>query len=372
MITKKFLTAIVTIVLIAAFYGCSRKYATKNAFGLKDYYSSYFKMGVAVSPQTIRGAQAALLIKEFNSITPENAMKMQSIHPRENQYNWADADTLVSFAVRNGLKVRGHTLCWHEQVPGWIFKNGTGEKADKLLVLKRLKDHINNVVGRYKGKVYAWDVVNEVIGDEVGQYLRPSLWNEICGEEFISRAFEYAHQADPDALLFYNDYNSERPEKREKIYKMLKKLVDNKVPIHGIGLQGHWSIYEPSDSELRETIKLYSSLGLQVQITELDVSIYKWEKNLRKKIPGEPDSLTRQLEKKQLEKYDRIFSVFREFNKEITSVTFWNLSDRSTWLDRYPVAGRKNFPLLFDSNLQRKKAYQRVVDFKPDLNQPVK
>ncbi|SDH48419.1 endo-1,4-beta-xylanase [Pedobacter terrae] len=361
----KFHIAIFTIAVFAVFSSCgSYTKVKKSNLGLKDYYQSYFNIGVAVSTQTIKGEQGALLLKEFNSITPENAMKMQPIHPREDVYHWAEADALVNFAHDNRLKIRGHTLCWHEQAPAWIFKNSTGGRVDKNLLLKRLKDHITTVVGRYKGKVYAWDVVNEVIGDEDDQYLRPSLWQQICGEEFIAKAFEYAHEADPDALLFYNDYNSERPEKRAKIYKMLKTLVDNKVPIHGVGLQGHWSIFEPSETELRESLKLYASLGLQIQITELDMSIYQWEKNLRAKKPGEQDSLTATLEKKQIDQYARVFSIFREFKKEISSVTFWNLSDRSTWLDQYPVPGRKNYPLLFDQNLQRKKAYWGVVDFK--------
>lgn len=362
--TTKFHIAIFTIAVFAAFSSCgSYNRAKKSNLGLKDYYQSYFNIGVAVSAQTIKGEQGALLLKEFNSITPENAMKMQPIHPREDVYNWTEADALVNFALSNRLKIRGHTLCWHEQVPAWIFKNSSGGRADKALLLKRLKDHITTVVGRYRGKVYAWDVVNEVIGDEDDQYLRPSLWKEICGEEFIAKAFEYAHEADPDALLFYNDYNSERPAKRAKIYKMLKKLVDGKVPIHGVGLQGHWSIFEPSDSELRESLKLYASLGLQIQITELDMSIYKWEKNLRAKKPDEQDSLTAALEKKQSDQYARVFSIFRTFKKQISSVTFWNLSDRATWLDQYPVPGRKNYPLLFDKNLQRKKAYRGVVNF---------
>jgi endo-1,4-beta-xylanase len=363
--TTKFHIAIFTIAVFAVFPSCgSYTKVKKSNLGLKDYYQSYFNMGVAVSAQTIKGEQGALLLKEFNSITPENAMKMQPIHPREEVYNWTEADALVNFAQDHRLKIRGHTLCWHEQVPAWIFKNSTGGRVDKNLLLKRLKDHITTVVGRYKGKVYAWDVVNEVIGDEDDQYLRPSLWKEICGEEFIAKAFEYAHEADPGALLFYNDYNAERPAKRAKIYKMLKKLVDNKVPIHGVGLQGHWSIFEPSDTELKESLKLYASLGLQIQITELDISIYPWEKNLRAKKPGEQDSLTTALEKKQIDQYARVFAVLRDFKKEISSVTFWNLADRSTWLDQYPVPGRKNYPLLFDQNLQRKKAYWGVVNFK--------
>lgn len=331
--------------------------------GLKDYYRDYFPIGVAVSTQTLNGDETPLLLKEFNSITPENAMKMESIHPREDYYFWGDADSIVNFAQNQHLKVRGHNLCWHEQVPNWMFKDKTGHVVSKEVLLKRLKDHITTVVKKYKGKIYAWDVVNEVIGDADDEFQRNSLWYQICGEEYIAKAFEYAHAADPEALLFYNDYNSERPVKRDKIYRLLKKLLEQKVPIHGVGLQAHWSIFEPSGKELREAIELYSSLGLQIHFTELDMSIYPWEKNKREKRPDDTDRLTSELELKQIDQYAKVFRIFREYKKIITGVTFWNVSDRYTWLDSYPVRGRKNYPLLFDQKLQRKKAYQGVVNF---------
>lgn len=332
--------------------------------GLKDYYRDYFPIGVAVSAKTLNGDEAELLLKEFNSITPENAMKMEAIHPREDHYFWKDADSIVNFAQTHGLKVRGHNLCWHEQVPNWIFTDKSGQLVSKDVLFQRLKDHITTVVKRYKGKIYAWDVVNEVIGDADDEFIRNSLWYKICGEEYIAKAFEYAHAADPDALLFYNDYNTERPVKRDKIYRLLKKLVEQKVPVHGVGLQAHWSIFEPSEQELRDAIELYSSLGLQIHFTELDMSVYPWEKNKRKKRPDDIDRLTPELESKQIEQYAKVFSIFRAYKKNITSVTFWNVSDRYTWLDNYPVPGRKNYPLLFDQNLKRKKAYQEVVKFK--------
>jgi endo-1,4-beta-xylanase len=338
---------------------------TKNrqAKGLKDYYKDYFPIGVAVSVRSLSGADAQLIVQQFNSVTAENAMKMGPLHPEENRYNWAPADSIVNFAQKHGLKVRGHTLCWHEQTPRWLFKDSAGNTVSKEVLLKRLKEHINTIVSRYKGKVYAWDVVNEAVDDDSSRVLRNSLWHQICGDDFIIKAFEYAHAADPNAVLFYNDYNTERPKKMERIYLLLKKLVAAKVPIHGVGLQAHWSIYEPTENELRNTIEKFSSLGLKVQFTELDISVYPWEKNRRQKRADEADTFTPEREEKQLEQYRRVFKIFREYKSVITGITFWGVSDKRTWLDEYPVAGRKNYPLLFDQNLQPKKAYKAVIEF---------
>ena len=332
--------------------------------GLKDHYKGYFPLGVAVSTRTLTGDEGKLLLKEFNSVTAENAMKMEAIHPRENYYFWKDADSIVAFTLQHNLKIRGHNLCWHEQTPAWLFKDDSGAKVSKEVLLQRLKEHIYAVVGRYKGKIYAWDVLNEVIADADGEFIRPSLWYQICGEEYIEKAFQYAHEADPDALLFYNDYNTERPLKRDKVYKLLKSLIEKKIPIHGVGLQAHWSIFEPSEKDLKDAIELYASLGLQIHITELDMSIYPWEKERRIKRPAENDQLTPELEQQQIKSYAKVFKIFREYSENITSVTFWNISDRYSWLDTYPVPGRKNYPLLFDQHLKPKKAYGAVIDFK--------
>jgi endo-1,4-beta-xylanase len=318
---------------------------------------------VAVSPADLSGKEANLIISQFNSLTPENAMKMAPIHPEENRYYWKDADSIVSFAQHHELRVRGHNLCWHEQTPAWLFKDAQGNQVTKAVLLQRLHDHINAVVSRYKGKIYAWDVVNEAIADDSAKFLRNSLWCQICGEDYIAKAFEYAHEADPRAVLFYNDYNAERPEKRERVYRLLKKLVDAGVPINGVGLQGHWSIYEPTDADLTAAIKKFSSLGLKVQVTEMDVSIYPWEKNRRQLRPGESDVYTSTFEQKQTDQYARLFKIFRQYKGTITGITFWNISDKRTWLDGYPVPGRKNYPLLFDRDLKPKKAYWKVVDF---------
>lgn len=351
------------LIFIAITLGChSFVYGQLDStLGLKDHFKSDFPMGVAVSSRSLEGEEGKFILKHFNSLTPENAMKPGPIHPTEDRYYWNDADKIVAFAQANNLKVRGHTLCWHQQTGDWFFKDAEGKLVTKEVLLARLKAHITTVVSRYKGKIYAWDVVNEAIDDNDQNFLRNSLWYQICGEDFIVKAFEYAHAADPNAQLFYNDYNTERPAKREHVYQLLKKLIEAKVPIHGVGLQGHWSIFEPSRQELEDAITKFSSLGLKVQVTELDVSIYKWEKFDRDRRDGESDTYTAEIEQKQVDQYAMIFDTFKKHKKVITGVTFWNVSDRYTWLDFYPVKGRKNYPLLFDQNYKPKRAYWEVI-----------
>src|SRR5215217_6256506 len=194
--------------------------------GLKDYYTAYFPVGVAVSPRALKTNEANLILQQFNSLTPENAMKMGPIHPRENEYYWKDADSIMAFAQRNNFKVRGHTLCWHNQTPSWLFVDNNGKLVGKDVLLQRLKDHITTVVNRYKGKIYAWDVVNEAIDDKEGVFMRNSQWYQIAGDDFIPAAFTYAHAADPKVELYYNDYNESNPSKRDKIYQLVKTLLD--------------------------------------------------------------------------------------------------------------------------------------------------
>lgn len=357
---------IAVICLLVAFLPCNLTAQQKSddKKGLKDYYKNFFPIGVAVTPRHLNDpAQRAFILKHFNSLTAENAMKMALIHPEENRYNWDGADAIVAFAQENGLKVRGHTLCWHTQAPRWMFLNQDGGQATKEQLLNRLKEHIYAVVGRYKGKIYAWDVVNEAIADNPREFLRNSLWYQICGEDFITKAFEYAHQADPNAILFYNDYNTEYPEKRARIYRLLKKLKDNGVPVHAVGLQGHWSVKDPSEEMLTTAIQQYASIGLKVQVTELDVSIYTDGNIPENAGTAGLTGFTPDLQKLQAEQYGKFFKVFRQQKDKVTGVTFWNLSDRNSWLDNFPVRGRKNYPLLFDADLQPKKAYWNVIEF---------
>jgi endo-1,4-beta-xylanase len=332
--------------------------------GLKDYYKNYFPIGVAVYPRALKTDEAGLILQHFNSLTPENAMKMGPIHPKEDEYFWKDADSIIAFAQRNKLKVRGHTLVWHNQTPSWLFVDSTGNQVTKEVLLQRMKDHIFSVAGRYKGKIYAWDVVNEAVSDKKDEYLRPSQWLQICGEEYIAKAFQWAHEAAPDAQLFYNDYNEISPVKREKIYRLVKSLKDAGVPIHGVGLQAHWAINEPSRGQLDSTLQRFADLGFKMQITELDISVYAKEHDAReRKAEDANTAFTAEREQKQQEVYKMAFELFRKYRNHISGVTFWNISERYSWLDNFPVKGRKDYPLLFDKDLQPKKAYWEVVRF---------
>lgn len=353
-------TAMVTQSSCGGFDGHTTLSAADSLKGLKDFYKDYFVIGVAIAPNHLQGEQAEVIKRHFNSLTAENVMKPALIHPEENRYFWDDADKIVNFAVVNGLKVRGHTLCWHSQTGAWMFVDSLGNPASKELALQRLKDHITTVVSRYKGKIYAWDVLNEVItdNDTAKSPYRQTPWLKICGEEYISKIFQWAHEADPDAILVYNDYNSENPGKRDRIYNLVKKLLDEGVPVNAIGLQGHWSIGEPTEQNLRDAINKFASLGVELHITELDVSIYE----SRADTVGM--GFTPEREQKQIDLYKMAFNVFRENKKDITSITFWNLSDRSSWRDRRgPAGASKVYPLLLDEKQQPKKAFWEVVKF---------
>jgi endo-1,4-beta-xylanase len=360
-----FLSALLLIAIIGCNSAQHNSSSVKATKGLKDHYKSYFTMGVAVSPQSLKTDEARLIVQEFGSVTPENAMKMGPIHPRENFYYWKDADSIVAFAKRNNMKIRGHNLCWHNQTPRWLFTDSaTGKQVSKEVLLQRLKEHITTVVSRYKGEIYAWDVVNEAVSDKKDEYLRNSVWYQLCGDEFIAKAFQWAHEADPKALLFYNDYNEIDPVKREKIIRLIKDLKAKGIPVHGVGLQGHWAVNEPSREQLEKTLDDFSGLGLNLQITELDISVYPKEHDAReRKAEDTNTAFTAEKEQKQIDEYTMCFELFRKYRQYISSVTFWNISDRSSWLDDFPVRGRKDYPLLFDKDLQPKKAYRMVTGF---------
>jgi endo-1,4-beta-xylanase len=352
----------IAVLICICFASCSI-WAQDAEKGLKDYYKDYFTIGVAVSPRALKTDESQLITRHFNSLTAENAMKSQPIHPREDEYNWKDADSIAAFAQRNNMKLRGHTLVWHNQVPEWFFTDG-GKPVSKEKLLERLKAHIQTVVGRYKGTIYAWDVVNEAISDNPAEFLRKTKWLEICGEEYIEKAFQFAHEADPNALLFYNDYNEIDPKKREKIIRLVEKLRKKGVPIHGVGLQAHWALNEPTREQLENTLSDFSKLGLKLQITELDISVYPKEHSSRERKPEDDKAeFSEDKKQKQAAVYKMCFELFRKYKSSISSVTFWNVSDRYSWLDNFPVRGRKDYPLLFDANLKPKQAFWEVVKF---------
>lgn len=325
---------------------------------LTKVYDNYFNIGAAVNLRTII-SQQDLLVQQFNSITAENDMKFEELQPVEGQFTFEKADKLAAFAKENGMKIRGHTLVWHNQTPAWVYHNSQGEKVTRDELLQRMKNHITTVMKRYKGQIYCWDVVNEAVTDEGLELYRKTNWLDIIGEDYIEKAFEFAHAADPNALLFYNDYNESNPEKREKIYRLVKSLVDKQVPIHGVGLQAHWNLTNPSLDEIRAAIERYASLGLKLQLTELDVSVFAFEDKRTDLI--EPTSEMNEL---QSQRYQQLFELLREYRDVITAVTFWGAADDYTWLNDFPVRGRKNWPFLFDENHQPKEAFWKVISFK--------
>lgn len=338
-----------------------------SAKGLKEYYKDYFPIGVSISPGALKTDEAPFIARHFSSITAENAMKMGLLQPKEHKYYWKDADSIVAFAKRNGMKIRGHALVWHQQTPDWLYTDSTGKQVRKEVLLQRIKDHITTVVTRYKGSIYAWDVVNEAISDDKEVFFRQSKLYEICGEEFIARAFEWAHAADPDALLFYNDYNEVNPVKREKIIALIQKLRAQGVPVEAVGLQAHWAVNEPERSQLEKTLKDFAALGLPLQITELDISVYRKQQKPGENKPIDRDTVfSSEKESLQLKQYRMCFELFRKYRHAITGVTFWNISDRHSWLDNFPVKNRKDYPLLFDRALKPKKAFWEVVLFEKE------
>lgn len=322
---------------------------------LKEIFADDFKIGAAVNPLTIQ-SQEHLLAHHFNSITAENEMKFISVHPEEKVYTFDAADRLVTFARKHEMAMRGHTLVWHNQTPDWLFHNNDGSPVSREALLERLREHMQVVVGRYKQDIYAWDVVNEVIADEGEELLRSSKWLDIIGPDFINKAFQFAHEADPKAMLFYNDYNESHPHKRDKIYKLIRSLLDQGVPLHGVGLQAHWNLHDPSLDDIRAAIEKYAALGLQLHLTELDISIFRFDDH-RTDLKSPPEELM----EKQAELYGAVFKLLREYRKEVSSVTFWGAADDYTWLDNFPVHGRKNWPFLFDEQHQPKSSFWSLV-----------
>ena len=318
-----------------------------QAQGLKDAYQEYFKVGVAVNKRNIAEAeQIALVKREFNSITAENDMKPGMVHPAEGVWKWGTADSIANFARENGIKLRGHCLCWHSQFCDWMFTDKKGRPVKKEVFYQRLREHIHTVVNRYKDVVYCWDVVNEAMADQAFGWpghpanpYRESTAYKLCGDEFIAKAFEYAHEADPNALLFYNDYNECDPGKRDRIYNMVKKMQEQGVPIHGIGMQGHYNVYGPSEEDVEAAITKYSELVKHIHVTELDLRTNTEQGGQLRFSRGEAKPLAPYLQTLQEDQYNRLFRIFRKHRDVIDCVTFWNLSDRDSWL------GQNNHPL---------------------------
>lgn len=321
---------------------------------LAKAYEGRLKIGAAVEPSQLASAEAPLLAAHFNSIVAENVMKPADIQPKEGAYNFAPADKLVAYAHGQGMAMRGHTLLWHLRTPEWMWTDSDGKPATRALVLARLKSHIETVVGRYKGAVYAWDVVNEVIDDKQPNCLRKDKWFAAVGDDYIEQAFRYAHAADPKARLYINDYSTEEPAKRQCLERVVKGLLARGVPVHGVGHQMHVSVFGPSVEAIDESLSTFARLGLENQVTELDVSLYRHQaKSLS-------DS-EQKLQQLQGERYAALMKVFLA-HPELRAVTLWGISDSHTWLNHGEYEGRHDAPLPFDRQQRPKPAYTGMLN----------
>jgi endo-1,4-beta-xylanase len=326
---------------------------------LREVLGADFPIGAATVPSDTVGEKAKLLIKHFSSLTPGNAMKWDATEPVEGQFTFADADAIATFAAANGIKLRGHTLVWHSQTPAWVFQHPDGtdltnSPADKALLLRRLETHIRAVAGRYAGQIYAWDVANEVIDENQPDGLRRSRWFEVTGLDYLRTAFRVAREVAPTAKLFINDFNTEYPRKRAALFDLVKKLRAEGVPIDGVGHQLHINLERQRLGEIEQTFRTFATLGVEQQVTELDMSAYT---NFVESVP----SFSPQVLALQGYRYRDLFNLFRRYRHVLSSVTVWGSADDGTWLKQFPFP-RLDQPLLFDEDLQAKPAYWGVVD----------
>ena len=355
---------------LALTMGANTGFAQCGETGLKDAYKDYFSIGVAVNMRNISNPeQIAIIKKDFNSITAENDMKPQPTEPAYGQFNWENVDKIANFCRSNGIKLRGHCLMWHAQIGEWMYKDEKGDLVSKEKLFQNMKHHITAIVERYKDVIYAWDVVNEAISDGgwqggrrgMGEHPSPyrnSPLYQIAGDEFIKKAFIYAREADPNVLLFYNDYNAADPGKRDRIYNMVKSMKEEGVPIDGIGMQGHYNVYGPSMEDVDTALTKYSTIVKHIHITELDIRANQ-EMGGQLNFSRDGGNISQVVKTLQEDQYARLFKVLRKHKDVVDNVTFWNLSDRDSWL------GARNYPLPYDENYKAKRVYSIIKDFDP-------
>jgi endo-1,4-beta-xylanase len=339
---------------------------------LKDVYANDFLIGGALNDNVVNGNDpkaAAIAEKHFSTITAENVMKWVHIHPEPNKYAFAATDRFVEFGEKNNMFIIGHTLVWHWQTPKWVFEDEAGKPLTREALLARMKDHITTIVGHYKGRVKGWDVVNEILDDEGN--LRRTKWLEIIGEDYIAKAFEYAHEADPDAELYYNDFSLELPAKRDGCVRLVKNLQSKGVPVHGVGLQAQaWRLPPdyPSLKDVEDFINAVSATGVKVMVTEMCIDVLpsaldqmgadlKLRANLQEEFNPYPDGLPDHMQKKLADRYAELFSLYRKHADKISRVTLWGVYDKTSWLNNWPIRGRTNYPLLFDRDYKPKPAF---------------
>ncbi len=362
-------------VLVAAGWGCGHPSASPSPAPttLKAAFAGAFVVGAAINGRQIAGSDVAgdsLIARHFNTISPENVLKWESVEPRPGQFSFDAADRYVAFGERNGMTVIGHTLVWHNQTPRWVFQDAAGKPASRDTLIARMRSHIFAVVGRYKGRIRGWDVVNEAVAEDGS--LRQSLWLRIIGPEYIGMAFRFAHEADPAAELHYNDFSVEAKAKRAGIIRLVRSLREQGVPITAIGMQEHQKLDWPTVGAIDTAIVELASTGLRLMVTELDVDPLPSNRGQRTEVveqelqrTGAPDpyrtGLPDSMQVTLAHRYGEIVRVYLAHRNVISRVTFWGVADGDSWLNNFPVRGRTNYPLLFDRRGMPKPAFDTVL-----------
>lgn len=359
----------------------SQQQSVSPELSLKDAVGDQFLIGVALNTrQTAAGDSLSqnLVKRHFTAIVPENCMKMEEIHPEEDRYDFSKADELVNFGISNGLVVTGHCLIWHSQLAPWFCVDKDGKPVSAEVLKERMKEHIYTVVKRYKGKIRGWDVVNEAIIED-GSY-RKSPFYEILGEEFIPLAFQYAHEADPDAELYYNDYGMDIEGRRNGVVKLIRTLKERGLRIDAVGMQGHMGMDHPDINEFEKSMVAFAAEGVKVMITEWDMSALPTVKqgaNIADTLAYQAalnpytESLPDSVSKVWNTRMKQFFQLFEKHADVITRVTAWGLTDNDSWKNDFPIKGRTDYPLLFDRNYQPKPFVKELME-EASAEQPVK
>ena len=351
---------------------CAGGTTQTKEIGLKNVVGNKFLVGAALNVRQSSGADTSslkIVKRHFNSIVAENCMKSEKIQPRESEFFFDEADKFVNFGIENNMSIIGHCLIWHSQCPDWFFVDDKGNNVSAEKLKQRMKTHISTVVGRYKGKIKGWDVVNEAIVED-GSY-RKSKFYEILGEEFIPLAFQYAHEADPDAELYYNDYGMNVKGRRDGVVKLIRSLKAKGIRIDAVGMQGHMGMDYPDINEFEESMLAFAAEGVKVMITEWDMSALPTARQsanisdtvaFRKSLNPYPDALPDSVNTAWNRRMDEFFTIFEKHSDIVTRVTAWGVSDGDSWKNDFPVRGRKDYPLLFDRDYQPKKFVKDMID----------
>lgn len=342
---------------------------------MKDAFQNDFYIGAALNVGQITGLEPEaidIVARHFNSITPENIMKWEEIHPEPGRYNFEISDQFVAFGEKHNMHIIGHALVWHEQTPEWVYRDDSGNLLGREALLERMKDHIFTVVGRYKGRIHGWDVVNEAVMKDGS--MRKSKWFDIIGEDFVQRAFEYAREADPDTELYYNEYEYEYDTKTDGVIRLVENLQSNGVRVDGVGIQGHWLLDYPEMELIDSYVSKLRKLGVNLMVTEMDVGVVpfcppaspvehisSFDTEKQKAFNPYPEVLPDNIQEELAQRYVEFFSYFKKNRDIFSRITLWAVHDGQTWRNYWPIKGRADHPMLFDRQCRPKPALEAII-----------